>query len=289
MKGKKSHEIVEQALTILVNLDHRGACCEENTGDGAGILIQMPHLFLKKAAAAAGFTCRSPGSMAVATLYTSPDPAARAQSQQIFEKVVREEGQSGSRLARPADRQFGPRQDREGQRAVHAAGLHPAGRRFGGRRGFRAEALRHPQASRTPRSARPRWITFWYAPSLSVPDAGLQRHAHAGAGRAVFPRPARPGHGDRAGAGAFALLDEHLPELGALAPVSLHRAQRRDQHAARQHQLDARAPVAASRASCSATTSRRSCRSSTRTAPTRRCSTTCSNCSSSAGARCRTR
>ena len=46
MKGKKSHEIVEQALTILVNLDHRGACgCEANTGDGAGILIQMPHGF----------------------------------------------------------------------------------------------------------------------------------------------------------------------------------------------------------------------------------------------------
>ncbi|MGL5081302.1 MAG: hypothetical protein ACRC8A_07420, partial [Microcoleaceae cyanobacterium] len=44
MKGEKSHEIVEQALTILLNLDHRGACgCEANTGDGAGILIQIPH------------------------------------------------------------------------------------------------------------------------------------------------------------------------------------------------------------------------------------------------------
>jgi glutamate synthase (ferredoxin) len=43
MKGAKSHEIVAQALTILVNLDHRGACgCETNTGDGAGILMQVP-------------------------------------------------------------------------------------------------------------------------------------------------------------------------------------------------------------------------------------------------------
>src|SRR2546430_9921091 len=42
IKGEKSREIVEQALTVLQNLDHRGACgCEENTGDGAGILIHF--------------------------------------------------------------------------------------------------------------------------------------------------------------------------------------------------------------------------------------------------------
>jgi len=52
MKGNKSHEIVEQALTILLNLDHRGACgCEPNTGDGAGLLMQVPHKFLKKVTA----------------------------------------------------------------------------------------------------------------------------------------------------------------------------------------------------------------------------------------------
>ncbi|MEI6084911.1 MAG: hypothetical protein WCS70_11490, partial [Verrucomicrobiota bacterium] len=47
IKGRKSHTIVEKALQILVNLSHRGACgCEVNTGDGAGILVQMPHDFL---------------------------------------------------------------------------------------------------------------------------------------------------------------------------------------------------------------------------------------------------
>src|ERR1700691_2383445 len=46
MKGRKSHQLVSDALKILVNLDHRGACgCEANTGDGAGILIQVPHDF----------------------------------------------------------------------------------------------------------------------------------------------------------------------------------------------------------------------------------------------------
>src|SRR6059036_2146586 len=49
IKGRKSHQIVQQALQILVNLDHRGACgCEANTGDGAGILLQTPHAFLKE-------------------------------------------------------------------------------------------------------------------------------------------------------------------------------------------------------------------------------------------------
>src|SRR6059036_4118690 len=47
MKGRKSHAIVQQALQVLINLGHRGACgCEVNTGDGAGIMIQTPHEFL---------------------------------------------------------------------------------------------------------------------------------------------------------------------------------------------------------------------------------------------------
>ena len=49
MKGKRSHDIVDKALQVLVNLEHRGACgCEANTGDGAGILIQIPDAFFRK-------------------------------------------------------------------------------------------------------------------------------------------------------------------------------------------------------------------------------------------------
>ena len=49
IKGKKSHKIVQQGIEVLLNLQHRGACgCEANTGDGAGILIQMPDKFLHK-------------------------------------------------------------------------------------------------------------------------------------------------------------------------------------------------------------------------------------------------
>ncbi len=50
IKGKKSHPIVQQALQVLRNLQHRGACgSEANTGDGAGILMQVPHTFLEQA------------------------------------------------------------------------------------------------------------------------------------------------------------------------------------------------------------------------------------------------
>jgi glutamate synthase (ferredoxin) len=94
MKGKKSHEIVEQALTILLNLDHRGACgCEANTGDGAGILMQVPHKFLKKVAAAQNITLPEPGQYGVGAIYSSLDPNQREKSRRIFEKIVTEEGQ----------------------------------------------------------------------------------------------------------------------------------------------------------------------------------------------------
>src|SRR6266480_7863807 len=57
IKGRKSHGIVRKAMEVLINLEHRGACgCEANTGDGAGILIQTPDTFLRKAAYQIGIT-----------------------------------------------------------------------------------------------------------------------------------------------------------------------------------------------------------------------------------------
>jgi glutamate synthase (ferredoxin) len=94
MKGNTSHEIVAQALTMLVNLDHRGACgAETNSGDGAGILMQVPHKFLQKVATAANITLPEVGQYGVGMIYTSPDRAVREQSRKIFETIVAEEGQ----------------------------------------------------------------------------------------------------------------------------------------------------------------------------------------------------
>src|ERR1700677_1920347 len=95
MKGKKSHEIIDQAITILINLDHRGACgCETNTGDGAGILMQTPHKFMAKVAGKLNITLPEEGQYAVGMLFTSPDKAMRAAGQKVFERIAKEQGQS---------------------------------------------------------------------------------------------------------------------------------------------------------------------------------------------------
>jgi len=93
MKGEKSHDIVENALTILCNLDHRGAVgAEFNTGDGAGILFQVPHSFLQKQIAAQGITLPDAGQYGVGMIYGSPDAEQRSRGRQCFEQVVAEEG-----------------------------------------------------------------------------------------------------------------------------------------------------------------------------------------------------
>lgn len=94
IKGQKSHEIVQQALTILINLTHRGGNgSEANTGDGAGILIQIPHTFFKKVCSDIGMTLPAPGQYGVGMMFLPPDPSQRIQCEKQFEKIVKEEGQ----------------------------------------------------------------------------------------------------------------------------------------------------------------------------------------------------
>ena len=94
IKGRKSHSIILQALEILLNLDHRGACgCEANTGDGAGILIQTPHVFFKEAVRASGFALPSQGEYGVGMVFTPHDGAQRGECERIFAGIVAEEGQ----------------------------------------------------------------------------------------------------------------------------------------------------------------------------------------------------
>ena len=94
IKGKKSHEIVSQALTILRNLAHRGACgSEANSGDGAGILIQVPHEFLAREMALKGVTLPPAGQYGVGTAFLPPVAAMREACQEMLEAVTAEEGQ----------------------------------------------------------------------------------------------------------------------------------------------------------------------------------------------------
>src|SRR5947207_4319750 len=87
IKGEKSCEIVEQALTVLQNLDHRGACgCEENTGDGAGILVQIPHTFFQVACAGLGFHLTDPAEYGVGMIFLPDDRKQRRQFEKILNK-----------------------------------------------------------------------------------------------------------------------------------------------------------------------------------------------------------
>src|ERR1700726_2503408 len=94
VKGKKSHEIITQALTVLLNLDHRGACgCETNTGDGAGILIQMPHAFLREQCAKRKIQLPEPGRYGVGMLFMPTNPDDQHQVERILVEIIKEEGQ----------------------------------------------------------------------------------------------------------------------------------------------------------------------------------------------------
>ena len=74
IKGRKSHKIVEDALTILLNLEHRGAAgADPRAGDGAGILVQIPHKFFARKAAELGFALPERGEYAVGQLFMPTD------------------------------------------------------------------------------------------------------------------------------------------------------------------------------------------------------------------------
>ena len=92
MKGQRSNAIVRKAMQVLINLEHRGACgCEANTGDGAGILIQTPDKFLRKVVP---FALPAAGSYGAGLIMLPRDARDRAAIQDLFARVVDEEGQT---------------------------------------------------------------------------------------------------------------------------------------------------------------------------------------------------
>jgi glutamate synthase domain-containing protein 2/glutamate synthase domain-containing protein 1/glutamate synthase domain-containing protein 3 len=92
LKANKSRTILDKALQMLINLEHRGAVgADPETGDGAGILIQMPHDFMKIAAAEARITLPKEGEYGVAFIFMPQDTGIRKQVENIFEKIVVDE------------------------------------------------------------------------------------------------------------------------------------------------------------------------------------------------------
>src|SRR3989454_9410815 len=76
VKGERSHAILEKGLTVLQNLTHRGACgCDPLTGDGAGILVQVPDAFLRRECAAERITLPAPGRYGVGMVFLPRETA----------------------------------------------------------------------------------------------------------------------------------------------------------------------------------------------------------------------
>jgi glutamate synthase (ferredoxin) len=95
IKGRRSHAIVEKALQVLKNLLHRGACgCEPNTGDGAGILVQMPDRFLRRECQRLGIALPALGDYGVGLVFLPRESMQADKVRALLHSIVEEEGQT---------------------------------------------------------------------------------------------------------------------------------------------------------------------------------------------------
>jgi glutamate synthase (NADPH/NADH) large chain len=93
IKGNKNHQVVSDALTILENMEHRGACgCESNTGDGAGILIQTPHAFFFDECLKMGIHLPAFGRYGVGSVFFPREIRLREECRDIFSRTAEELG-----------------------------------------------------------------------------------------------------------------------------------------------------------------------------------------------------
>ncbi len=182
---------LHDGLTALENLNHRGACgSEPNTGDGAGMLIQVPHEFFRHECAALGIRLPEAGHYGVGMFFASPDQRARDQAMALFTAIVEEEGQHllGWRDVPVVSDDLGE-SALAAEPTVHQVFIGRGSRRCRRRR-LRARALHHPQAVRAfgrPLGYPGRRGVLLHQPFL--PDAGLQGHAHGAAAGPVLPGP----------------------------------------------------------------------------------------------------
>jgi glutamate synthase domain-containing protein 2/glutamate synthase domain-containing protein 1/glutamate synthase domain-containing protein 3 len=93
IKGERSHDVIAKGIQILLNLTHRGACgCDPDTGDGAGLIIQIPHEFLARECAKLGFTLPARGEYGAGCVFLPVEPQHRLLCEGIVERIIREEG-----------------------------------------------------------------------------------------------------------------------------------------------------------------------------------------------------
>ncbi len=230
LRAPASHEVVVRALRALDHLEHRGAeGADPFTGDGAGILVQLPDELLR---AEAGFELPPAGRYGVAMCFLPQDDAARDEAIKLLERSTTDEGQ------RVLGWRDVPIDEDSCGRTARACMPHIAQLFVGAADDVADQDALERKLYVIRRVVEQAGLAGLADPQLLVAHARLQGHADGAAAAVLLPRPQGRAHGQPPGARALALLDEHLPELGAGASLPDARPQRRDQHAARQQKLD---------------------------------------------------
>ena len=240
MKNRKSHDILEKGLQILINLDHRGAVgADPSLGDGCGVLTQIPHAFFAPECAKLGFDLPAQGHYAIGQFFMPRRSEARKQVQAIVEEVVAAEGLNllGWRDVPVDNSELGERVKAVEPVMQQIFVGRPA--ELGSEDDFERRLYRRPQGRLQSRVRDRDAGDPGILPGLDVrPHHCLQGHGAGAAACAVLPRPVGPALRDRPSAGPSTVRDQHVSILASCAPVSDGRAQRRNQHAAGQRQLD---------------------------------------------------
>ena len=151
ISGRRNHAIVEYGRQVLLNLMHRGTSgADESTGDGAGILLQIPDEFLRTEAESLGFSLPPQGHYGVGMFFLPRDSELRGRCGQILAAQAEAEGLTVLGWHDVPSRQPLPGRTRPNVRTRHS----PSVLRWPGlqRRRPGATALRHSQAQRTPRA-----------------------------------------------------------------------------------------------------------------------------------------
>ncbi len=241
IKGEKRHDIVTQALKILENIDHRGAVgADKLMGDGAGILIQIPDALYREEMGKQGIELPPYGEYGVGMIFLPKEHASRMACEQEMERAIKAEGQVllGWRDV-PVNREM--------PMSPAVKKTEPILRQVFIGRGndvIVQDALeRKLYVIRKTASANIQNLEAQAQQGILrsehvEPHGGLQGPAAGRPGGRVLPRPVRRALRVGHRPGAPALLDQHLPQVAAGPPVPLCRPQRRNQHGARQLQLD---------------------------------------------------
>ena len=242
LKNQPSHKIVSNGLDILENLEHRGAVgADPLMGDGAGIMVQIPHDFFVREMAKQGVTLPAPGAYAVAAIFMPQDQDLRIKMEKVVEKVIEDEGQTvlGWRDVPHDNSSLSKAPEIVATEPYHRQVVIGRGSRVADDEAFERKLyIIRKVCSGKIYSAYEGKPNDFYVVSMSCRTLIYKGMFLAAQLARLLQGSERPRLQLVAGAGASALFDQHLPELAAGAPLPLRLPQRRNQHRTRQRQLD---------------------------------------------------